>query len=790
MSKTLIITEKPSVAREYAAILGVRGNGNGVIENSEYAITWCVGHLVEMSYPEFYDPKYKKWCLADLPFLPEVYQYDVIENVAKQYDIVKNLMHSDEITEILYAGDSGREGQVIIELIRRHGGVGENKKEKRVWIDSCTEEEILRGIKEAKDITCYDNLANAGIMRGIEDYAMGINFSRALSIKYGRMLNKAANNENYVAIAIGRVMTCVLGMVVRREREIREFTETPFFRVNGEVKESDTSITLEWKATETSEYFESPKLYKENGFKYKKDAEVFIDKLTEAKQGKISQLKKSVEKKKPPLLFNLAELQAECSKKFKISPEETLKVAQELYEKKLTTYPRTDARVLTTAIAKEMKRPLEGLRKYPEAVDFVEEILETKSYEEIHKSQYTDDKKVTDHYAIIPTGQTSGIPSLSPLNRKVYDLILRRFLSIFYPPAEYQKVNLTVDIAPGEEFSTSVKLLKNPGYLVVADMNSGKDNTENDNDDNNDNGDNDSSNNDSPDNSNEKMTKEEKDRKLLCIISNLKKGSILDFDNFSLKEGKTSPPKRYTSGSMVLAMENAGKLIEDEELRAQIKGAGIGTSATRAGIIDKLVRVGHLKLNTKTQVLTPENFGEMIFEVVQLTMPSMLNPEMTASWEKGLTGVEQGEITVEKYKEILDNYVRKHTENLKKMDGLDYVAKRIGSFALCEGYEKEGSADRHPIGVKCPVCGAEVETRPYGYACANYSREGCKFAIGLIAKKRLSEEQVVQLVTDGKLSNVQGFTSKLGKTFSANLVLNMEELEDGTKRPSVNFDFN
>lgn len=768
MGKILIITEKPSVAREYATILGVRGNGNGVIENNEYAITWCVGHLVEMSYPEFYDPKYKRWNLADLPFLPDVYKYDVIENVEKQYDIVKDLMHREDIDEILYAGDSGREGQVIIELIRRHGGVGENKREKRVWIDSCTEEEILRGIKEAKDIDAYDNLANAGIMRGIEDYAMGINFSRALSIKYGRMLNKAANNENYVAIAIGRVMTCVLGMVVRREREIREFTETPFYRINGEIKKDGAEVVLDWKATETSSYFESPKLYKDNGFKYKKDAEFFLEKLKQIGRGEIKAIKKVIEKKKPPLFFNLAELQAECSKRFKISPEETLRIAQELYEKKLTTYPRTDARVLTTAIAKEIKKPLEGLMNYSLTNEFAKEILEMKTYESLYKSQYTDDKKVTDHYAIIPTGQTGGIANLSDINKKVYDLILLRFLSVFYPPAEYQKLNFSVLVEEREEFSTSVKLLKSSGYLKVAESNNLKSKS----------ADSEGSNEDS-----------EKDRKLLATISTFKKGTVLDFDSFDLKEGKTSPPKRYTSGSMVLAMENAGKLIEDEELRAQIKGAGIGTSATRAGIIDKLIRIGHLKLNPKTQILTPDNFGEMIFEVVQMTMPSMLNPEMTASWEKGLAGVEEGKITVEKYREILDNYVRKHTENVKKLDFLDSLAKRIADFATGEGFEKEGSSDRHAIGAKCPICGGEIETRPFGYSCGNYNKDGCKFAIGIIAKKRLSEEQVKELVQEGKISNVTGFISKTGKTFSAGLKLVCEETEGVREKASVEFDF-
>lgn len=749
MGKILIITEKPSVAREYAQILNVHGAGNGVIQNETYVITWCVGHLVEMSYPEEYDSRYKMWSLRDLPFLPEEYKYDVIPAVKQQFQIVSGFMNSKDVSEILYAGDSGREGQVIIELIRRFGGVREGIVEKRVWIDSFTEDEILRGIKSAKPMQDYDNLANAGILRGIEDYAMGINFSRALSVQFGPMLNKAACNEKYAAIAIGRVMTCVLGMVVKREREIREFRETPFYRINADLIEKDNGISVDWKAVSGSEYFESAKLYKDNGFRFKKDAEDFVGALKQLENAVIKEVKKSQEKKKPPLLFNLAELQAECSKRFKISPDETLKAAQELYEKKLTTYPRTDARVLSTAIAGEIQKNLSGILSYKPTHEYVNKIIEDKLYLGIAKTQYTDDKKITDHYAIIPTGQLGALSHLPELQQKIYDVIVRRFLSIFYPPAVYQKANLTALLGK-EEFFASVKVLKSKGYFDIVSSDLSESNDE-----------------------------------LLQKVIGLKKNDELPIADVKLKEGKTSAPKRYTSGSMILAMENAGKLIEDEELRAQIKGAGIGTSATRAGIIDKLVKVGYLKLNNKTQILTPEDFGEMIYEVVRVTMPSMLNPEMTASWEKGLAGVECGEITVKKYKETLENYVRKYTENIIKADLLDYIARRIEPMAKCEGYEKEGSRERRNIGVKCPKCGSEVQTTPFGYGCSAYAEKGCTFAIGLIAGKRLSEKEAAKLIATKHIDNIKGFKSKGGKYFSAGLKL----VEDDENNIKIEFVF-
>ena len=655
MGKTLIITEKPSVAREYAQILGVTGRGDGLIENNTYCITWCVGHLVEMSYPEVYDIRYKKWNLNDLPFLPAEYRYDVIPQSGKQYAIVNKCLHRSDIDCVLWAGDSGREGQVIEELIRMQGGVRKGLEEKRIWIDSCTEDEIKRGIREAKPYEAYRNLADAGIMRGIEDYSMGINFSRALSVRYGKMLNEAAGTKKYAAIAVGRVMTCVLGMVVKREREIRNFKETPFYRVIGSFGKDQASFDGEWRAVKGSDLFESPLLYSEKGFLKKEDAHALIDSLKEFSSGMIFRADKSDEQKRPPLLFNLAELQAECSKRFKISPDETLNIAQTLYENKLTTYPRTDARVLTAAIAGEITKNLGGLYRYEPVSEFVLKIRDDGLYKGLADTQYVDDSKVTDHYAIIPTGNLSLLSKMSELQQKVYDLIVRRFLSIFYPPAVFEKANITV-AAGKEKFFTSVKVLKAPGYFVITgqDRERSKDNEE---------------------------EKEEdapsENEALLEMIRNFRKGDIVNIKGYNIKEGKTSPPKRYTSGAMILAMENAGQLIEDEELRAQIKGAGIGTSATRAGIIEKLVKIGYLGLNKKTQVLTPKELGEMIYEVVLMTLPNMLEPKMTASWEKGLSGVEEGKITKQEYRETLEKYVRRYVDSIKQNDLSSKVDRQI-----------------------------------------------------------------------------------------------------------------
>ena len=555
MAKSLIITEKPSVAQEFARILGVSGRNDGYIENSDYVITWCVGHLVEMVYPEVYDEKYKKWKLEDLPFLPKDYKYDVIPAVSRQYDVVHKMLHREDIDTVYWAGDAGKEGQTIEENIRMYGGVREGMKELRVWIDSQTEEEIKRGIREAKPMSDYANLGKSGIMRTIEDYAMGINFSRAMSVKYGNLLNDAAGTRSYTAIAVGRVMTCVLGMVVIREREIRNFVETPFYRVVGSF--TDANIEAEWKVVEGSKYFESPLLYKETGFKKQESAENLIAELS-GKTAVVSSIERGTSRKKAPLLFNLAELQAECSKRFKISPDETLQVAQDLYEKKLTTYPRTDARVLSTAVAKEIGKNISRLKGYEPVQGYVERIMKEGLHYNIVKTQYTDDSKITDHYAIIPTGQLTELRSLNELQRSVYDLIVRRFLSIFYPAAEYQTVKLVVAVGE-EKLFAGAKALKTPGFLEIA----GRKQEE--------------------EKEGSKDENEETDSPgLLELADQLTKGQELSVNGYSLKEGSTKPPKRYTSGSMVLAMENAGQLIEDEELRAQIKGSGIGTSATRA----------------------------------------------------------------------------------------------------------------------------------------------------------------------------------------------------------------
>lgn len=669
MGKTLIITEKPSVARDYASILKVSGRGDGLIENDSYVITWCVGHLVEMSYPEVYDAKYKKWNLSDLPFLPADYKYAVIQSSKKQYNIVNRCLHREDISCVLWAGDSGREGQVIEELIRMQGGVRDGIEEKRVWIDSTTEDEILRGINEAKPYEAYRNLANAGIMRAIEDYSMGINFSRVLSVKYGGMMNDAAKTAKYTAIAVGRVMSCVLGMVVRREKEIRDFDETPFFKIQALFKKNDTGFTGEWRAVSGSEYFESPLLYSEKGFKEKKNAEALIASLEDFHSGLIFKSERKKETKKPPLLYNLAELQAACTKRFKISPDETLDIAQTLYEAKLTTYPRTDARVLTVAVAKEITKNLGGLYRYAPVKEFVLRIRDEKLYMGLEKTQYVNDSKVTDHYAIIPTGDVSRLSGLSDLQRSVYDMIVRRFLSIFYPPAVFEKLMITT-AAGKEKFFTNVKALKEPGFYEITGQDKPKKETASE---------------ENP--SDEDETQESSE--LFDVLSALKKGDIVDLTGLEIKEGKTSPPKRYTSGSMILAMENAGQLIEDEELRAEIKGAGIGTSATRAGIIEKLIKNDYLKLNKKTQVLTPSAMGEMIYEIILMTLPSMLEPKMTASWEKGLSQLERGEISTADYRGKLEAYVTKHVNSVKSGNLRQAVAVKLKE--VNEVYKEAGN---------------------------------------------------------------------------------------------------
>ena len=770
MGKSLIITEKPSVAVEFAKVLQVSGRKDGYIENDKYVITWCVGHLVGMVYPESYDEKYKKWKLEDLPFLPKDYKYDVIKEVAKQYDIVHGMLHREDIDRVYWAGDSGKEGQTIEENIRNFGGVREGMEELRVWIDSQTEEEILRGIREAKPMSEYANLGNSGIMRTIEDYAMGINFSRVMSVKYGNLLNDAAGTTSYTAIAVGRVMTCVLGMVVIREREIRNFKETPFYRVVGSF--TDAGIEGEWKAVEGSKYFQSPLLYKENGFKEEKDANALID-LCTGKEAKVKALEKSISKKRAPLLFNLAELQAECAKRFKISPDETLQIAQDLYEKKLTTYPRTDARVLSTPVAKEIYKNLSKLKGYETVAPYVEHILQTKAYASIAKTAYVDDSKVTDHYAIIPTGQLTELNKLDSLQRSVFELICRRFLSIFYPAAEYQNVKLTVGVEK-EEFFASAKVLKSPGYLEVAGIPKKKTTVNAD----------DIENADGNPFGDEEEGKTADPQVLLELADRLNVGDVIEVGGYAIRYGKTSPPKRYTSGSMVLAMENAGQLIEDEELREQIKGCGIGTSATRAEIIKKLIRIGYLNLNKKTQILTPENLGEMIVEVVNLTVPALLNPQMSASWEKGLDGITRGTVDFWDYRTKLEDFIRKETLKMIDQNLRLELADRISEFA---GKNARGIGARKKIGVKCPLCEGELVTTPFGFGCTNYKQDksGCNFNIGEIAGITPSEEQVKILFENGHTETIRGFKSKAGKKFDA--ALKLEKTEDG--KVNITFDF-
>ena len=652
MGKSLYIAEKPSVAQEFAKALNIFAKRkDGYLESEEAVVTWCVGHLVTMSYPEEYDPSLKRWNLETLPFIPQEFKYEVIPGVAKQYRIVAGLLNRADVDTIYVCTDSGREGEYIYRLVEQQAQVT-GKKRLRVWIDSQTEEEILRGIREAKDLSEYDNLSASAYLRAKEDYLMGINFSRLLTLKYGNSISSYLNTK-YSVISVGRVMTCVLGMVVRREREIREFVETPFYRVLSAIGESGQTFEGEWRAVKGSRYFESFDLYKENGFKEKDKAEALIQYLKENNEPltcQITSIEKKKEKKNPPLLYNLAELQNECSKKFKISPDETLRIVQELYEKKLVTYPRTDARVLSTAVAKEIHKNLNGLMKYDVAVPYLKEIVSFGSHKGLEKTRYVNDKQITDHYAIIPTGQGMGaLNGLSHLSKQVYEVIVRRFLSIFYPPAVYQKVAIVTKIKE-ESFFSSFKVLAEEGYLKVAG-NPAKKKAKTNNADSPDDGQNDG--------------QMEADVNFFEKIKTLKKGMSLPVQALDIKEGKTSPPKRYNSGSLILAMENAGQLIEDEELRAQIKGSGIGTSATRGEILKKLFNIKYLSLNKKTQIVTPSMLGEMVYDVVQNSIRSLLNPELTASWEKGLNYVAEGDITSEEYMQKLDHFIVSRTEGVR-----------------------------------------------------------------------------------------------------------------------------
>lgn len=680
MGKSLFIAEKPSVAKQFGDALKYNfSNNDGYRESNEAIITWCVGHLVTMSYPEIYRPELKRWSFTTIPFIPEEYLYEVLPGTKKQFDIVASLLNRDDVDTIYVCTDSGREGEYIYRLVEKQANVT-GKKRKRVWIDSQTEEEILRGINEAKDLSEYDNLSNAAYLRAQEDYLMGINFSRVLTLKYGDLVKNYLKADRGV-IAVGRVMTCVLGMVVNREREIRNFVKTAFYRVNGSFLINDTPINGEWKAVEGSKYFESPLLYKENGFAKKETAEELIEYLSDPSpvKGIIKSVQKKTEKKNAPQLFNLAELQNSCSKLFKISPDQTLTIAQELYEKKLTTYPRTDARVLSKAICKEIHKNIAGLQNYDICSQVAKEALNNGIYKTLsNNKRYVDDSKITDHYAIIPTGQGfANLKSLSPTAFKVYEVIVRRFLAIFFPPAVYQKVSLTVGVKE-ESFFASFKVLADEGfqkYTKLSFLKSKEEKEEKDGQEDKESG-----------QGNDEESEIKCTPEFLETLSKLKNGTETVCQGFEIKEGETSPPKRYTTGSIILAMENAGQLIEDEEMRAQIKGSGIGTSATRAGILTKLDNNKYLVINKKTQVITPSLLGEMIYDVVNNSIRGLLNPKLTASWEKGLTGVADGTISKTEYTEKMNAYVTKNTEMVKSLANKSVLFK---CFDYASAYYKK-----------------------------------------------------------------------------------------------------
>ena len=687
------------MAQEFAKALKLNTKRkDGYLESDQAIVTWCVGHLVTMSYPEEYDPSLKKWSLETLPFIPEEFKYEVIPGVAKQFQIVSGILNREDVDTIYVCTDSGREGEYIYRLVEQEAHVT-GKERRRVWIDSQTEEEILRGIREAKDLSEYDNLSASAYLRAKEDYLMGINFSRLLTLKYGNSISNYLHTK-YSVVSVGRVMTCVLGMVVRREREIRDFVKTPFYRVVSTIDASGHSFEGEWRAVKGSKYFESFALYKENGFKERKTAQELIDYLSEEKpvECRIESIEKKKEKKNPPLLYNLAELQNDCSKRFKISPDETLRIVQELYEKKLVTYPRTDARVLSTAVAKEISRNLNGLSKYPMAAPYLQDILGFGSHKGLAKTRYVNDKQITDHYAIIPTGQgLSALNSVSATSKRVYDLIVRRFLSIFYPPAVYQKVAIVTSVR-GESFFSNFKVLAEEGYLKVAGIPQKKGTKQKN-----------ASAEGAEESGESRMSEENRetdgdaggaqeeqslDTALFEVIKTLKKGALLPVKALEIKEGETSPPKRYNSGSMILAMENAGQLIEDEELRAQIKGSGIGTSATRAEILKKLIHIKYLALNKKTQIITPTLQGEMVFDVDH-SIRSLLNPELTASWEKGLTYVAEGSITPDEYMEKLDRFITSRTVGVK---GLNNQYQLRTCYDTAAKYYKTGSPAKSASG--------------------------------------------------------------------------------------------
>ena len=674
MGKRLFIAEKPSVAQEFARVLGINGRKqNGYLESEDSVVTWCVGHLVTMSYPEVYDSDLKRWSMDTIPFLPKEWKYEVIDSVKKQFDIVSALLNRADIDCIYVCTDSGREGEYIYRLVEQMSGV-KGKERRRVWIDSQTEEEIRRGVAEAKDLSAYDNLSAAAYLRAKEDYLMGINFSRVLTLKFGPVIAGFTASQRTV-ISVGRVMTCVLGMVVRREREIRKFVKTPFYRVLAFMDLSGHAFEAEWRSVEGSKYFQSPYLYKENGFREKKHAEELIAILSEPFpiQAAVAAISKKKERKNPPLLFNLAELQNECSKRFKISPDQTLQIVQELYERKMVTYPRTDARVLSSAVAKEIHKNIRGLTRHPVLGNFANGIMEQGSYKGLEKTRYVNDKQITDHYAIVPTGQgCDNVKRLSSLQAGIYELICRRFLSIFFPPAVYQKYALEL-IRGNEHLFANFKMLLEEGYLAVAGQSTVQKSAEKEQ------------------NGEQAEQDIKNDPEFIAKLAALKKGALIPVMEFRIKEGETAPPKRYNTGSMILAMENAGQLIEDEELRAQIKGSGIGTSATRAEILKKLFHIKYLNLNQKTQIITPALLGELIYDVVECSMRQLLNPELTASWEKGLSYVAEGSITSEEYMEKLERFVTLRTNGVKTIQNPHAIR---GRFAEISQYYQNSKAKR------------------------------------------------------------------------------------------------
>ncbi|WP_125152047.1 type IA DNA topoisomerase [Clostridium rectalis] len=771
MNKALFITEKPSVAMEYVKLLNIKGTKkDGYIESDKSVFSWCVGHMVTMSYPEAYDPNLKKWSLNTLPFLPREYKYEVIPQVSKQFNTVKNLLLRKDIDTIYVCTDSGREGEYIYRLVDQLVGV-EGKEKKRVWIDSQTEDEIKRGIKEAKNLSEYDSLAHSAYLRAKEDYLLGINFSRLLTLKYGRSIANATDNKQ-ACIAVGRVMSCVLGMIVDREREIRNFVKTPFYKILGSfdgdtegIFEEECIYDGEWKSFKNSKYFNSPLLYNEGGFKNRDIALTFIDEIGEKifeEESLIETIKKTVENKNAPLLFNLAELQNECSKKFKIPPEETLSKIQLLYERKLLTYPRTDARVLSKAVAKEIFKNIKKLVSFKgnlEISKIAENILTQKWHLNLEKTKYVNDSKITDHYAIIPTGEgLKNFETLSSLEKSIYILVVRRFLAIFYPAAKYNKIAITTKVG-NERFFTTNKVCVDEGYLMVL-----KDN------------------------------KKVKDSKNLKFLSKLKKGQPIDVIDMEVKEGETSPPKRYTSGSIIIAMENAGKLIEDEELREQIKGAGIGTSATRAEILNKLQKIDYISCDKKTQIITPTQKGEMIYEVIKKSIPTLLNPILTASWEKGLTMVYKKEITPEIFMKKLESYtksniqrvisvtnignINSHLEKVKESNS--NIPKNKSTANTKKKATKYNFTSRESLGL-CPICKAgNIVKNSKGYGCDNW-QSGCKFFLGEICGKEVSDTQIKKLIKTGETDLLTGLKSKKGKEFSARLII---------KNSKIQFSFN